>query len=101
MHSQLISISRLSSGSTCRHTPRPTRPECGCAESVDIGRYDTCPHGCVYCYANTNKPRADTCHQAHDPAAAFLGYSQEESARFVAAIRTSSFYLVFSGGTAS
>jgi len=29
------------------------RPECGCTESVDIGSYaQTCPHGCVYCYAN-------------------------------------------------
>jgi len=27
------------------------RPACGCAASVDIGAYDTCPHGCRYCYA--------------------------------------------------
>lgn len=37
---------------------RPTREGCGCAESRDVGAYDTCPHGCVYCYANSNKKTA-------------------------------------------
>jgi len=27
------------------------RAECGCVQSKDIGVYDTCQHGCVYCYA--------------------------------------------------
>lgn len=31
---------------------------CGCMVSKDIGQYDTCPHQCEYCYANTSKQTA-------------------------------------------
>lgn len=34
------------------YRPRPTRRQCGCCESVDIGMYDTCLHACSYCYAS-------------------------------------------------
>ncbi|MBP2634441.1 MAG: hypothetical protein H6Q72_348 [Firmicutes bacterium] len=30
------------------------RPFCQCIESVDIGAYDCCLHGCIYCYANSS-----------------------------------------------
>jgi len=31
---------------------------CGCIVSKDIGEYNTCPHLCEYCYANTSKQAA-------------------------------------------
>jgi hypothetical protein len=37
---------------------KPTREGCGCIESTDIGAYDTCPHGCAYCYSNTSVEKA-------------------------------------------
>jgi hypothetical protein len=48
------------------------RPGCLCAESRDIGDYDSCPHGCVYCYAVSSHQAAKNRHRAHDPAAESL-----------------------------
>jgi hypothetical protein len=47
--------------------PAPSREGCGCHASVDIGMYDTCPTGCVFCYANTNENRAALALGEHDP----------------------------------
>jgi len=45
----------------------PSRAECGCVESVDIGAYDTCQFGCVYCYATNSWEAARRRAIAHDP----------------------------------
>lgn len=34
------------------------RAFCGCINSKDIGQYNTCPHLCEYCYANSSKETA-------------------------------------------
>ncbi len=44
---------------------KPHRTACGCWESVDIGAYDTCPSGCVYCYANRSRELADRRRREH------------------------------------
>ncbi len=38
------------------------RRECGCVESIEVGTYDSCPNGCIYCYANNSYEKiSSTC----------------------------------------
>jgi DNA repair photolyase len=41
------------------------RQACGCIISKDIGEYNTCPHLCVYCYANASRDTVHTNFQLH------------------------------------
>jgi hypothetical protein len=51
------------SGSTYAVTKKNNKDKgqrnfCGCIVSKDIGQYNTCPHQCKYCYANTSRQSA-------------------------------------------
>ncbi len=52
------------------------RDRCGCHASRDIGDYDTCPQGCVYCYAVTGRERAKHRFSQHDASSDFLFYDE-------------------------
>ena len=43
------------------------REECGCMASIDIGMYNTCKNGCVYCYAYHSKNSVANNCEKHDP----------------------------------
>lgn len=56
------------------HAPKQPKTSrgCLCHLSADIGAYNTCGHGCRYCYANYNEESVRRAMSQHDPASPLL-----------------------------
>jgi hypothetical protein len=52
--------------------PGPSRPGCRCLATADIGMTDTCPAGCLYCYATGAPRKSRAFFDRHDPGAGSL-----------------------------
>ena len=76
-------IERLTGGAI-RNTKKLTkdggqRPECGCMLSKEIGSFNTCSNGCVYCYASYNQDSVRKSISKYDPDSPILCDSISEN----------------------
>lgn len=54
------------------NSKKPPRDACNCLLGNDIGVYNTCGHGCIYCYANYDRSVVLQNMRQHDPASPLL-----------------------------
>lgn len=65
-------ISRITGQRISLPKDKHQRRFCRCVVSRDIGAYDTCLHGCRYCYANASPRAAVGSFKNHDPQSPFI-----------------------------
>ena len=74
-HASCIDRYRLERIGKCKldiERDKNQRSACECVAGIDLGAYNTCKNGCVYCYANFNRTLVDECCRKHNPSSPLL-----------------------------
>lgn len=74
-HAGCIDRHRLERIGNCKldvERDKSQRAACGCVSGIDLGAYNTCRNGCVYCYANFNQTLVNDCCCKHVPTSPLL-----------------------------